>query len=213
MNQACRILLVDDHCWIREGLRARLQACGDYQVCAEAASVEEAMGVLAQTEVDIVITDLRLGAGSGADLLAAIAAAPELQCAVVVLTMHDDLAFVKRMLSLGAMGYLLKDDPAAVLMQALEHVRNEQVFLSPSIAQDALGEVRARVQLSPKEVEVLQLLAQGLSSKLMAEQMATSVRTVESHRLRLRRKLHLDGPDSLARYAQTYAVLEPQRLA
>lgn len=209
MNQVCGVLLVDDHSLIREGLRARLQCSSQYQVCAEAASVEQALQILVQTEVDIVITDLRLGTGSGADLVAAINASDTLSCAVVVLTMHDDPAFVRRMLSLGALAYLLKDDSVEVLLQALEHVRRGQVFLSPSIAQDALREVRARVQLSPKEVEVLQYLAQGLSSKAMAERMATSVRTVESQRLRLRRKLHLDGPDSLARYAQTYAVLEP----
>lgn len=210
MTLPCRVMLVDDHSLIREGLRARLQCRSEYQVCAEAASVQEALQLLAQIEVDIVITDLRLGNGSGADLVAAINANDALSCAVVVLTMHDDLAFVKRMLSLGALAYLLKDDSAEVLQQALEQVRRGQVFLSPAIAQDALREVRARVQLSPKEVQVLQLLAQGLSSKGMAERMATSVRTVESQRLRLRRKLHLDGPESLARYANTYAVLEPQ---
>lgn len=202
-----RIFLVDDHPMFRDGVRARLEATGIYQVCGEAASAEQALELLAVAGADLVITDIRMGASSGIDLLAAQAAS----CPCLVLSMLDDQAFMRRATSLGACGYVLKDDPGHILLQAVAMVLQGGRYISPALRAPNTECIRERAQLSPREVSVLRLLAQGQSSKSIAENLEMSMRTVESHRLRLRRKLHLEGPSSLVCYAQQYAGLEPER--
>jgi DNA-binding NarL/FixJ family response regulator len=211
MPEIRRLLLVDDHPLVRGGVRACLEATGHYRVCGEAGTPQEALQVLDAQPIDLVITDLRLAGGSGVDLIAALAERPPV-CPSLVLSMLGDAAFVQRVLSLGARGYVLKDDPAQTLLAAIAAVARGEVFLSPALPPGlpaGLAGHRDRPQLSPREVQVLRLLAQGQTSRQIAEQLAMSVRTVESHRLRLRRKLHLDGPGSLSRYAQDYGLLEP----
>lgn len=214
MNQTmCKVMLVDDHALMRAGVRVCLESTGLYEVIAEASSVAQARDLLEGLRsseghhLDILITDLSLGhAQSGADLIAAVQA--NKQCAIVVLSMHSEPAFIKRMMALGAQGYVLKDDPSTTLLLALESVRRGAFFISPSVALDEANIPRYRGKLTPKEVEILKAIALGLSSKKMAQEMSTSVRTVEAHRLRLRRKLQLDSADSLALYAHNYAALE-----
>lgn len=207
MPEIRHLIHVDDHPLVRDGVRAHLEFAG-YRVCGEAASPDVALNLLQTTPVDLLITDLRLSAGSGMDLIASLARQrPDLP--ILVLTMLSEPAFVQRVMSAGARGYVLKDDPGVTLLRAIEAVAGGCTFLSPALPCTDLQPFRDRSQLSPREMEVLRMLGDGASTRQVAQQLGMSVRTVESHRLRLRRKLHLEGHGSLARYALDYAMLEP----
>ncbi|ARU05913.1 hypothetical protein CCO03_15635 [Comamonas serinivorans] len=207
MPDALRLFLVDDHPLVRDGIRAHLELSG-HRVCGEAASPQDALLQLRRVPVDLLITDMRLASGSGMDVLTELARERS-DLPVLVLTMLSEPAFVQRVMSAGALGYVLKDDAGATLLQAIATIAAGGVFLSPSLAPGDLNLFRDRPHLSPRELDVLRMLADGASSKAVSEHLGLSVRTVESHRLRLRRKLHLEGAGSLARYAQDYAALEP----
>ncbi|KAF1021669.1 MAG: Oxygen regulatory protein NreC [Paracidovorax wautersii] len=175
-----RVLLVDDHPLVRDGIRMRLEAAPGIVVVGEAANVDDAFAAVAQTEPDIVITDIRMPGRSGVELAADLSARfPDVR--VVVLSMLKHAEYVHRALALGPelrqllSGYL----PAAV----------------------------SRKPLTEREAAVLKLLAQGQSSKAIAEALGMSVRTVETHRLHLRRKLHLQGSTPLVNYAADFSDL------
>ncbi len=204
-----RVLLVDDHPLVRDGVRMRLEATPHIRVAAEAGGVQEALDLAAAVAPDIVLTDIRMPDGSGIQLAAAFRERFPL-VRVMVLSMHQDAEYVRRAVGLGVRGYVLKDAPAAQLVQAIETVRSGGRHFSEGVralvdgGQPAPPQARA---LTPREAAVLRLLAEGRSNKDIAEQMGTSVRTVETHRLHLRRKLRIDGQAALVKYAVAYADL------
>lgn len=209
MTASVRVLLVDDHPLVRDGIRMRLGITDHIVVVGEAASVAEAAELAQALEPDVVVTDIRMPGASGIELVAQFAQTfPDLR--IVVLSMHQDPEYVRRALDLGALAYVLKDGAAQQLLDAIDAVVQGCIYLSPGL-QELLGECaplqRSSRPITPKEAAVLHLLAQGRSSREIAQTLGASVRTIETHRLHLRRKLRVDGQAALVKYAVDYVDL------
>ncbi|WP_298235525.1 response regulator transcription factor [uncultured Azohydromonas sp.] len=201
-----RILLVDDHPLVREGLRARLQAGGGYEITAEAGSAEAAMQALLREQPDLVLMDVGLkgSEANGIELAAQmIRRCPELR--VLMFSMYDNPEYVQRALQAGARGYVLKDAAADELLAAIEAVRSGGTFLSPGVTRRLFRAQAPKPLLTPRESEILSAMARGESSKQIARGLDLSVRTVETHRQNIKRKLELDSPAELMRYALEHA--------
>lgn len=201
-----RILLVDDHPLVREGLRARLQAGGGCEVTAEAGNAEAAMQALLREQPDLVLMDVGLkgSEANGIELAAQmIRRCPELR--VLMFSMYDNPEYVQRALQAGARGYVLKDAAADELLAAIEAVRSGGTFLSPGVTRRLFRAQAPKPLLTPRESEILSAMARGESSKQIARALDLSVRTVETHRQNIKRKLELDSPAELMRYALEHA--------
>jgi two-component system nitrate/nitrite response regulator NarL len=200
-----RLLIVDDHALVREGLQARLQSEAGISVVGEAASAAEALEVAAALRPDVVLMDVALRGTNG------IEAARELlrrepRLRVLMLSMHDDPAYRRAAAAAGASGYVLKDSAASEIVGALRQVGagGSCWTVGPGQASEALaaGAAATRdVPLTPREREVLALIAEGLSSREIGQRLQMGVRTVETHRTNLRRKLDLSSPAALVRFA------------
>ncbi len=199
-----RILLVDDHPMVREGLRARLSSVAQLQVVGEAADADEALRLLDQGAVDVVLQDVGLKEGNGIDLARTMLARwPEL--CVLMFSMYDNPEYVQRALQAGARGYVLKDAPASEIVAAIEAVVAGGTFLSPGVSRRLFRHQEPRPLLSPRESQILSALGRGESSKQIAKALDLSVRTVETHRQSIKRKLGLDGQAELIKYAVEHA--------
>ncbi|HET9823138.1 MAG TPA: response regulator transcription factor [Burkholderiaceae bacterium] len=207
MNDAptpIRLMLVDDHPLVRDGLRARLETVPGFEVVAEADSAPAALDALARSAPDLVLMDVGMRGTNGIEATRRLLARqPGLL--VLVLSMYDNPVYVREALQAGARGYLLKDSPADEIVQAILAVRHGHTFLSPAVAAAADTVEPAGAgggsALTPREREVLALIAEGLSSREIGERLAMGVRTVETHRTSLRRKLDLPSAAALVRYA------------
>lgn len=194
-----RLMLVDDHPLVRDGLRARLEAVAGLCVVAEADSADAALEIAPRAAPDLVLMDIGLRGANGIDATRQLRALqPALR--VVVLTMHDTAEYVREALRAGASGYVLKDSPAAEIVEAIHAVMAGGQYLSAPIAA-AMQRGSGDDRLTPREREVLALIAEGLSSRDIGERLAMGVRTVETHRTSLRRKLGLASAAALVRHA------------
>lgn len=204
-----KILLVDDHKMMRDGLRALLEKEG-IEVVGEAGSGRESLALAEQLRPDIVIMDISMPALNGIDATRKLMAeVPGTK--VIALSMNADRRYVVAMFQAGATGYLLKNSAADELIRAVRTVADELTYVSPHIAslviESALhgprppGEDAAPRPLSPREREVLQLLAEGKSSKEIASQLALGVTTVETHRRQIMDKLQIRSIAELTKYA------------
>jgi len=198
-----RIVLVDDHALVRAGVRALLGTIERFAVVGEAGSGAEALELLARLDPDILLVDIGLKDMNGLELTALIAErAPRTR--VLILSMYDNREYVSTSLRVGAAGYVLKDAPSAEIIAAVEALAVGGRFYSQAIAA-RLGEgSTGEHELTPRERQVLLLMAQGLNNKAMAQQLQLSVRTVETHRLSIRRKLDIQKPADLVRHARDY---------
>lgn len=195
-----RLLLVDDHPLVREGLRLRMDSVTDIEVVGEAGSAEEAMRLVLSCQPNVVLTDIGMRETSGIELVAQLLARdPAL--VVLMLSMYDSVEYAQRALAAGARGYVLKDSPSAEIISAIRSVHGGGTYLSPALATKLFRAPAPRAQLSEREQEILVLLGQGLSSKHIARALDIGVRTVESHRQNIRRKLDLAGQGELIKYA------------
>ena len=195
-----RLLLVDDHPLVREGLRLRMDSVTDIEVVGEAGSAEEAMRLVLSCQPNVVLTDIGMRETSGIELAAQLLARdPAL--VVLMLSMYDSVEYAQRALAAGARGYVLKDSPSAEIISAIRSVHGGGTYLSPALATKLFRAPAPRAQLSEREQEILVLLGQGLSSKHIARALDIGVRTVESHRQNIRRKLDLAGQGELIKYA------------
>ncbi|APW36145.1 DNA-binding response regulator [Rhodoferax koreense] len=209
MSAPIRVLLVDDHPLVRDGVRMRLQATEHIGVAGEASGVDEALALAAALQPDLVLTDIRMPDGSGIHL-AALFRERFPQIRVLVLSMHCDPEYVRRAIDLGVCGYVLKDAPAQQLVQAITEVHAGRRFFSPALhtfLDNTEPPQRSPRSLTQREADVLALLAEGHSNKEIAARLGASIRTVETHRLHLRRKLHIEGRAALVKYAVDYADL------
>ena len=179
-----RVVLTDDHKVVRDGIRWMLSGEADIEIVGEAESGEELLDLLATTPADIVLLDVRMPGMSGLDALAAIASeAPDVKA--IVLSMHDEPAYVRRAIELGAAGYLLKNADRTVLLDALRSVEAGHAYVQSDLTNTLLrtisGRNHAAVALSPREVEVLSLVSQGLENKQVATELGISEATVKTH--------------------------------
>ena len=199
-----RLLLVDDHPLVRDGLRARLEAVPGFEVVGEAGNAVEAQERMAALQPSLVLMDVGMKDVNGIELTARLLETyPALQ--VLMLSMYDNPEYVQRAMQSGARGYVLKDSPAIEIIAAIEAVAAGGTFLSPAVSKRLFRNQAPRPLLSPRESEILSALARGLSSKQIAREMDVSVRTVETHRQSIKRKLSLDGQAELIKYAVEHA--------
>lgn len=199
-----RILLVDDHPMVREGLVARLQAVPRFEVVGEAGGRADALALLASARPDVVLMDVGLKDGNGITLGAdMLAAQPAIK--LLMFSMYDNPEYVQRALQAGARGYVLKDAPATEIVSAIDAVAAGGTFLSAAVSGRLFRGQAPKPVLTPRESEILSLLGQGASSKQIARQLDLSVRTVEAHRQSIKRKLELEGQAELIRYAVEHA--------
>lgn len=204
MTPPIRILLVDDHPMVREGLVARLQAVARFQIVGEAGGRLEALDQLARTAPDVVLMDVGLKDGNGIALGAEmLAARPAIK--LLMFSMYDNPEYVQHALTAGARGYVLKDAPAQEIVSAIDAVAAGGTFLSAAVSGRLFRGQAPKPVLTPRESEILALLGRGASSKLIARELDLSVRTVEAHRQSIKRKLNLDGQAELIRYAVEHA--------
>ncbi len=199
-----RILLVDDHPLVREGVRSRLQGEARYLVVGEAGSAEEAMVMLVSTQPQVVLLDVGLRGQSGIQL-AQTMLERQADLRVLMYSMYDNPEYVQRALQAGARGYVLKDAPGGEIVAAIDAVAAGGTFLSPGVSRRMFRNQQPRPLLSPRESEILTALGRGESSKQIAKALNLSVRTVETHRQNIKRKLELDGQADLIRYAVEHA--------
>jgi two-component system, NarL family, response regulator NreC len=200
------VLLMDDHQIVREGIRALLERQSDIDVVGEAASVAEAIS--SQTQPDVIVADLVLPDERGSEVVRRLRERYQ-DSAVVVLTMVDNPTDVQLCLAAGARGYLLKETASAELVDAVRKVAAGEDYLQPSLGaalakwREAPGRVHARAidDLTPRELEVLRLIALGHTNAEIATMLYVSVRTVENHRASVMRKLGLRTRAELVRHA------------
>ena len=200
-----RVLIVDDHPIVRQGLKRMIDAEADLEVCGEADSEPNARSAVRELDPDIVIVDLSLQDGDGLELVRALHAHhPEIP--MLVLSMHDEAIYAERMLAEGASGYIMKQAAADQLLTALRTVLQGDTFLSPEMAavqKEAANKMGSDPlqRLSNRELQVLNLVGRGGSSRDIANELGLSVKTVESHRQSIKRKLHLLTNSQLLKYA------------
>jgi len=214
-----RVLVVDDHAVVRRGVHSLLASQPGIEVCGEASTGVEAMEHVKKSKPDLVILDLTMPDMNGLDAARAVKeASPETE--VIVLTMHFSDELAREVLRTGAIGYVLKSDADAELLAAVDHARHHQLFftsqLALSMAQNFVGgtaeagaEGEAGSPLTPREVEVVQLLAEGKSNKEVAAALNVSTRTIESHRNHIMTKMKFASFSDLVRFAVRNNLVEP----
>lgn len=214
-----RVLLADDHTIVREGVRLCLEAMGDIAVIAEAADGQEAVQLAAELRPDVAVVDLTMPRLSGVEAIRQIRRdAPDTD--VVVLSVHDSEAYVVQALRAGAAGYVLKRNAATELAAAIRAAHDGQAYLHPSIARRVIDDYLSRIhasddavsepheRLTPREREVLQLVAEGHSTRAIAGLLSLSTKTVEHHRASIMTKLGLHGQTELVKYAIRAGLVE-----
>ncbi len=200
MSSPTRVLLVDDHPLVREGLRARLADTPGIEVVGEAGDAEQAFARVGMLRPDLVLMDVGMKQVNGIELTARLRAAhPGLR--VLMLSMYDNPEYVHRALEAGACGYVLKEAPSEEIVTAIAEVVAGRRYIGSGLAATSGRPGESRPMLSARESEILRCLAQGLASKQIAERLGMSVRTVETHRQNIRRKLGLAGQAELIKYA------------
>jgi DNA-binding NarL/FixJ family response regulator len=206
-SKAIRVLLVDDHALFRAGLRALLQSIDGVQVVAEAGNGPDAIQLVERDRPNLVLMDIAIPGLSGLEAAARITKSwPQVR--VIILSMHSNEEYVRQALRAGASGYLLKGAEPAELELALKAVMRGETYLTPSVSKRVVDDYlrqgsasKKGVTLSPRQCEVLKLIAEGGSTKEIAGKLDLSVKTVEGHRAELMRRLEIHDVAGLVRYA------------
>jgi DNA-binding NarL/FixJ family response regulator len=208
-RRSYRFLVVDDHPVFRQGLVALIESVPEYEVAVEAGSAEEALAKLESAAPDIALVDISLVRKSGLDLASSIHAAHR-EVKVLIVSMHDEIIYAARALKAGAQGYVMKQEPASVMLEAIRTVLAGEIYLSGAMRerlvesaddQEDTTELVSVDRLTNRELEVLELTGQGYGAGEIAERLNLSVRTVNAHRDHLKEKLQMDGAGDLRRFA------------
>ena len=212
-----RVLLADDHAVLRAGLRALLNSQADLEVVGEAADGAEAVRLAQTLAPDVALVDISMPGTDG------LVATRELRqrcpkTRVIVLTMHEEEGFLRQVLNAGGAGYVLKKAAEAELLAAIRAVHRGEAFVDPAMTramiegylgkESAAQEVPSGVELTPREVEVLTLIAWGHSNQQVAEKLVISVKTVETHKAHIMEKLGVKSRVGLVRYALEKGLLK-----
>lgn len=216
--KTARVLIVDDHLVVRKGVAAILEGRPEWEVCGEASTGREAVAAAARLKPDIIVMDISMPEMNGLDAARQILKdSPGTE--VLILSMHESEQIVREVLNSGARGYILKGDAGNDLVTALEALCQHKLFFTSKVAevvlQGYLGgpaetrrEAKPAGQLSPREREIVQLLAEGKSNKEVAAALGISVKTVETHRARIMGKLDLHSVSDLVRFAIRNNIIE-----
>ncbi len=210
-----RILLADDHTILREGIKVLLNRERDMEIVAEAEDGAQALEQVRSVKPDVVVMDISMPKIGGLEVTREITETfPDVK--VVILTMHDNEEYLVQALKSGAKGYVLKEAAATDLAEAIRAVVRGDAYLYPAVARKLVDDYVNRVRtiktasesLTPREREVLKLVAEGHTNKEIADYLGISVKTVENHRANLMRKLDLHDRTELARYAIKIGLVE-----
>ncbi len=210
-----RVLLVDDHAILRQGLRAILESAFDIEVVGEAGEGRDALCLVRELHPDVVLMDISMPGMNGLTATRYIRENyPDVK--VIILTQHDNLEYVKPLMDMGASGYVLKQNADVDLINVVRAVYRGQTFVTPELA-DALARARLEGEeyndplekLTPREREVLILIALGHTNKEIADILMISPKTVDVHRTQLMKKLDLHNVADLTRYAIRKGLVEP----
>ncbi len=211
-----RILLVDDHTILREGIRSLLEHQSDFEVVAEASNGRQAVELVRQLKPDVVLMDIAMPQLNGIHATEQIRR--ETRCThILILTHHESEEYIRRALAAGASGYLPKDTDSNELVNASREVQAGESILYPAVTRVVIedylrgGDIRPEATnngLTPRENEVLQLIAEGNSNKQIAEILCISIKTVQAHRSNLMSKLDLHDKAELIKYAIQKKIIE-----
>ncbi len=215
-TQARRILVVDDHPIVRQGLSQLIDHESDLAVCGEAETAADALGQLDGAKADMCIVDISLRGTNGIELIKQIKAeSPSLP--VLVLSMHDENLYAERALRAGAKGYIMKQEAPENVLVAIRKVLSGDIYLSPAMSARMLqmlvevptsSTTSSVERLSDRELEVFRLIGQGLGTRQIAEQLNLSVKTIESHRAHIKDKLNLKTATELLQHATLWVQAE-----
>ena len=198
-KSSINLLIVDDHPLVRDGLKARLESITHFHILGEAGNSEDALLVLASSPINLILMDINLGNSSGIVLTSRICKEYP-HVAVIMLSMHEKNEYVTQSIQAGARGYVLKDAPAEEIINAIEAVANGGNYFSPGLKIPPATPMPVQI-LTQREQCILNSIATGKSNKHIARELDLSVRTVETHRLNIKRKLNIEGQADLIRYA------------
>lgn len=208
-----RVLIVDDHPVVRRGLTEMINQELDLEVCGEAADTTEALEQVKQKKPDVMVVDLSLKSGHGIDLIEQVKAFDE-RIRMIVSSMHDESLFAERALRAGALGYLSKQEPAGKLIEAIRQVARGEIYLSSTMSNRLLYAVvggdrldrNPIATLSNRELEVFEMIGQGLATKQIANKLSLSPKTIETHREKIKSKLNLSNSNELNRRAVQWVL-------
>jgi len=207
-----RILIVDDHPLVRAGFAQLIGDCSDLEVCGEAADMAEALKQIDASSPQLAIIDLSLAGGSGLDLIEHIKSRNK-DILMLVASMHDETLYAERVLAAGARGYINKQEAQESIIRAIRQVLSGKVYLSEPMTERLLsGMVDVRVEkrdierLSNRELQVFELIGEGVSSSQIATQLNLSVKTIETHQANIKKKLGLGSAHELNQRAIRWAM-------
>lgn len=208
-----RVLLVDDHQIVLDGLKRIITDSNAFEVMGNVNSGHQALQLLQHMPVDLLLTDLDMPEMHGSDLVKRVKESyPEIK--VIVLSMHTDPVLVKELVSIGADGFLVKTTSEEEIILALKKVAQGQQYYSTDITTSLMNQtshvsdIQKKFQLTQRELEILQLVADGFSTKEIGEQLFISIRTVDSHRLSIMKKLDVKNIAELVRFAFKNALID-----
>lgn len=212
-----RILLIDDHPIVREGLRQCLDQEEDLEVCGQLEDGREIVSAISTNHPDLVIIDISLKESNGLSLTRKIKSHfPELPC--LVLSMHDETIYAERALRAGAQGYIMKQEPAETLLKAIRKVLGGDIYLSSKMSEIVVNRLvnsgrpssKSGVEgLSNRELEVFQLIGDGRSTREIADRLNVSIKTIETHRARIKDKIGVKTSNELVHYAVNWGQSTP----
>ncbi|HEX8339601.1 MAG TPA: response regulator transcription factor [Tepidisphaeraceae bacterium] len=214
------VVLVDDHPLLRRGVAEVINVEDDLRVVGEAGTMQEAFKLTAEHKPDVIVVDVSLDGNNGLELMKQLVFRDS-ELRMLAYSMHDEQIYAERALRAGAKGYLMKQEPPEVLKNAIRTVLKGKIFLSQQMSDRLLGKLvgagngqavsASPVEtLSDRELEVLHLLGQGMTTSKIADKLCLSVKTVETYREHLKQKLHLQSGPELLRYAIEWSLSQTQ---
>ena len=204
-----RVLIVDDHPAVREGLAARISCQPDLEVCGEVADMAGALKLLVSARPHVAVVDIQLKVGDGLDLVKRMKAHDEL-IRILVWSVYPDQHYAPRALKAGALGYINKDRSTSCIVEAIRRVRDGKVYLSEELAErllsQAVGGTRSPASspiesLSDRELEVFRLIGEGVTASQLAQRLHLSRHTIDTHRRRIKQKLNLSSANEVTQAA------------
>ncbi len=210
----CKVLIVDDHPAVREGVAVYIAQQPSMQACCEAGSIQEGLEKIKSCQPDVAVIDISLPDGSGIDLIKRLKAANN-PVKILVWSMHPDSLYAERAIKAGALGYINKENTTGKLMEAIQAVSHNELYLSPEATRLLIGHVKGERSLfegslvhtlSNRELEVFSMIGKGLKTSMIAEMMNISVHTVETHRRRIKIKLNLKTAGELTNRATRWLL-------
>jgi DNA-binding NarL/FixJ family response regulator len=217
-RRARRALIVDDHPIVRQGLRRLMESEEDLTVCGEVETARDARTAIKELNPDAVIVDISLKQGDGIELVRDVRAHHP-QLPILVLSMHDEAIYAERMLSAGANGYIMKQAASEQFLAALRRVLDGGIYVSEAVGNNMIQKFASGGsyisanpidRLSNRELQILHMIGKGMSTRETANSLNLSIKTVESHRQRIKRKLNLNTGAQLVQYAVNwFAGREP----